>query len=74
MVSLLKKTGNSTRILLPPLSNQHSNKAFEDVYNQRNREVHGRVATFSRQDHSHHIKRVLPGPVDHFREEFCQIN
>ena len=73
MVSLLKKTGNSTRVLLPPLSNQHSNKAF-DVYNQRNREVHGRVATFSRQDHSHHIKRVLPGPVDHFREEFCQIN
>ena len=46
MVSLLKKTGNSTRILLPPLSNQHSNKAFDDVYNQRNREVHGRVATF----------------------------
>ena len=66
--------GNSTRILLPPFSNQQSNKTFDDVYNQRNGEVQGPTAIFSHQDHSHHIKRVLPGPVHHFGKAFCQIN
>ena len=71
---MLKKTVNSKRILLPPFSNQHSNKTFDAVYNQRNGEVQGPTAIFSHQDHRHHIKRVLQGPVNHLGKEFCQIN
>ena len=74
MVLLLKKREDSTRILLPPFSNQHSNKTFDDFNNVRNGLVQSCVATFSPHEHSHHIKRVLPGPVNHFGKEFCQIN
>ena len=38
VVLLLKKRKNSTRILLPPFSNQHSDKTFDDFSNVRNGE------------------------------------
>ena len=74
MVLLLKKRKNATGILLPPFSNQHSDKMFDDFSNVRNGEVQSRAATLSSQDHGHHIKHVVPGPVNHFGKEFCQIN
>lgn len=71
---IAKKRKNSTRILRPPFWNPHSNNRFDDFSNVTKGEVQSRAATFSPQDHGHHIKRVLPGPVNHFGKEFCQIN
>ena len=40
----------------------------------RNGDVQSRAAIISHQDSGHHVKRVLPGPVNHSDYNSCQID